>query len=181
MRIQRAADRIATPWRNGGGSTWEVAVWPPSAPLVAFDWRISLAEVASDGPFSRFPETDRVLTVIAGSGVRLIFEPGNAVELDAGSPPLAFAGDVPCSATLMTGAIRDLNVMCRRGAYRADVARIGGPAVVTGSGEITAVLSLGRAEVSGRALAAEDVCFCTDGETLHLSGGDFVWVRIERA
>ena len=44
---------------------------PAGAPLAAFDWRVSVADVAADGPFSRFPGVDRVLVLIAGAGMRL--------------------------------------------------------------------------------------------------------------
>ncbi len=43
------------PWKNGGGETAEIAVFPPSADLSEFGWRISMATVSSDGPFSAFP------------------------------------------------------------------------------------------------------------------------------
>ncbi len=37
------------PWKNGGGVTTEICVSPPSG---AFDWRVSIATVNADGPFS---------------------------------------------------------------------------------------------------------------------------------
>jgi len=64
--ILRAADRIAVPWKNGGGLTREVAAHPPYSDLGNFDWRVSLAEVARGGPFSPFPGVDRHMAVISG-------------------------------------------------------------------------------------------------------------------
>jgi len=122
MRVLRAADRRAMPWKNGGGVTWELAVHPAGASLDDFDWRISLAEVAADGPFSRFPGVDRVLTVIEGEGLELTVD-GRATVLDAGSPPLAFAGEAAAAARLSAGPIRDLNLMVRRGVWTATAAR----------------------------------------------------------
>ncbi|KRA57281.1 hypothetical protein ASD89_06235 [Caulobacter sp. Root656] len=119
MRILRAADRVATPWRNGGGVTREVAAWPPDAGLDAFDWRISLADVAADGPFSAFPGVDRVLTVIVGDGLVLEID-GRPVSLEPGEP-LAFPGEAVVEARLTAGPIRDLNVMVRRGVWTARV------------------------------------------------------------
>ncbi|MCZ0993430.1 HutD family protein [Streptomyces noursei] len=55
MRILRADGRAAVPWRNGGGLTREVAAHPPGAGWDAFAWRVSLAEVTRDGPYSRCP------------------------------------------------------------------------------------------------------------------------------
>jgi environmental stress-induced protein Ves len=43
MRVLRAADRIAMPWKNGGGVTREVSAYPPGADMDSFEWRISLA------------------------------------------------------------------------------------------------------------------------------------------
>ena len=44
---------------------------PEGASLDTFDWRISMARVASDGPFSEFPGIDRTLAVVEGSGMVL--------------------------------------------------------------------------------------------------------------
>jgi environmental stress-induced protein Ves len=119
VRILRAADRIAMPWKNGGGVTREVAAWPPGASLDGFDWRVSLADVAADGPFSAFPGVDRVLTVIDGDGLALEIE-GRTVRLEPGAP-FAFPGEAAVVARLTAGPIRDLNVMVRRGAWTARV------------------------------------------------------------
>ena len=132
MRILRAADRIATPWKNGGGTTREVAAFPPGAGLDAFAWRISLADIAADGPFSAFPGVDRVLTVIDGAGLVLDVE-GRTVTLDAASPPLAFPGEAKVAARPAGGPIRDLNLMVRRDAGQGRVRRL----AVEGAVQIT--------------------------------------------
>ncbi len=119
MQILRAADRVATPWKNGGGVTREVAARPPGAGMDGFDWRVSLADVAADGPFSAFPGVDRVLTVIEGDGLVLEVE-GRSTRLEPGAP-FAFPGEAAVVARLTAGPIRDLNVMVRRGAWTARV------------------------------------------------------------
>jgi environmental stress-induced protein Ves len=124
IRILRAAGRVATPWKNGGGVTREVAVWPPGSDLNTFDWRISIAEVRDAGPFSVFENIDRALTILEGR-MALAF-PDRVVELDAHSAPLAFPGDVPCFGTPRGGPVTDLNVMTRRGRCLAQVNRIFG-------------------------------------------------------
>ena len=123
MRIIRSADCRTMPWKNGGGETTEVAVSPAGASLDAFDWRVSMARVASDGPFSLFPGIDRNLTVLEGAGIDL--EPhGNAsIRLTPDSPPYAFPGDIPLDARLVDGPILDLNVMTRRGRARCAVSK----------------------------------------------------------
>ena len=121
MRLLRAAERIARPWKNGGGVTREVSVWPEAAGLDDFLWRVSIAEVASAGPFSRFDGIDRTLAILEGC-MALVFEDG-AVQLDAASAPFAFPGDVACCGTPVGGAVTDLNVMTRRGRACASVER----------------------------------------------------------
>src|SRR3546814_2998707 len=68
------SDIQATPWKNGGGVTREIASGggTGSRPGPSWGWRVSLAEVAQDGPFSTFPETDRVIAVIDGAGMDLV-------------------------------------------------------------------------------------------------------------
>lgn len=150
MRVLRAADRIATPWKNGGGVTREVAAFPPGAGMDDFGWRISLADVAADGPFSAFPGVDRVLTVIAGAGLVLDVE-GQVVTLDAAAPPLAFAGEAKVAARLTGGPIRDLNLMVRRGGWRAQARRmtVADAAEVVTRANVTLVLALDALRVAG--------------------------------
>ncbi|GAA3067819.1 HutD family protein [Rhizobium viscosum] len=123
MKVLRAADHKRMPWKNGGGETVEIAISPEGAGLADFDWRVSTATVASDGPFSIFPGIDRTLSILDGKGMRLLIEGREPVLLTQASEPLTFAGDIAVSATLPDGTITDLNVMSRRGAVRHAVAR----------------------------------------------------------
>ena len=118
-----ASERTATPWKNGGGVTREVAVWPPGSGLDDFDWRVSMAEVREPGAFSLFPGVERCLTVIEG-GLRLTFGGGHAVSLNARSEPSIFPGDRACHGLPVGGAVVDLNVMVRRGRFRSQVERL---------------------------------------------------------
>ena len=64
------------PWKNGGGSTTQIAVFPPDAGFEDFDWRISLATIAEDGAFSEFPGVERTLAlVVPGIGVGGLLQP----------------------------------------------------------------------------------------------------------
>ena len=71
MRLIRSKSYRRMPWKNGGGETTEIAVSPQNASLEAFDWRVSMARVESDGPFSAFPGIDRTLAVLEGQGIEL--------------------------------------------------------------------------------------------------------------
>jgi environmental stress-induced protein Ves len=143
MRVLRAADRIAMPWKNGGGVTREVAAFPPGADMDSFEWRISLAQIAADGPFSTFPGVDRVLTVIDGAGLLLTVD-DRMLALDAASPPLDFLGETQVSARLTDGPISDLNVMVRRDKWRARTRRltVAGASDVAAKAQVTLVLAL---------------------------------------
>jgi environmental stress-induced protein Ves len=123
VQLLRASDRVPTPWRNGGGITREIAVWPPGATLEEFDWRVSMAEVRETGPFSRFPGVDRVLTILQGT-LALTLEGRPAVQLTADSLQFHFPGDAACVGEPIGGPVLDLNVMIRRDCISADVRRI---------------------------------------------------------
>lgn len=126
MRILRASEYRRMPWKNGGGETREILVSPSGATLDSLDWRVSLATVASDGPFSVFHGIDRTLCVIDGAGIRLQVQVGTAAAttlLDS-SAPFSFDGEATTSSTLVNGAIVDLNVMTRRGRWRHAVKRL---------------------------------------------------------
>jgi len=119
--LPRTAQKIV-PWRNGAGSTREVAIEPPGAELATgFVWRISIAGVAADGPFSRFPGIDRSLWLWRGAGMDLDID-GARVRLDRPLQRVDFAGEVPVQARLLGGPTEDLNVMVARDRVRAAAA-----------------------------------------------------------
>jgi environmental stress-induced protein Ves len=124
MHIIRAADCRKMPWKNGGGETTEIAVSPAGAGIGDFDWRLSMALVATGGPFSIFSGIDRTLAVLDGDGIELTIEGMAPVALTAASQPLAFPGDVPTSAILLGGVVTDLNIMTRRGRISHQMRRL---------------------------------------------------------
>ncbi|WAT88692.1 HutD family protein [Delftia acidovorans] len=110
----------ASPWKNGGGSTREIACWPPGAGMEAFGWRISVATIDQPGPFSAFAGVDRQIMLLDGDGVHLRGE-GIDHVLDARWQPFAFSGDVALGCSLLGGTSTDFNVMVRRGRWWAQV------------------------------------------------------------
>jgi environmental stress-induced protein Ves len=102
------------PWKNGGGSTTEIAIAPVGASLDKFDWRISLATIAASGPFSSFPGVDRTLALVAGAGVVLDIGDEGRFVLSEDDPIVEFAGESAVMATLTLGATTDFNVMTDR-------------------------------------------------------------------
>lgn len=111
-----------TRWKNGGGNTREIAVWPPGAGMDDFVWRLSVADIEADGPFSAFPGIDRQIVLLDGAGVMLRADDGSFNHrLVQPGTPFAFSGDTGLQAALLDGATRDFNVMTRRGRCRARV------------------------------------------------------------
>ncbi|GAA2430513.1 HutD/Ves family protein [Streptomyces lavendulocolor] len=163
VRVLRAAGRPAVPWKNGGGVTREIAALPEGAGTDGFDWRVSLADVHQDGPFSAFPGTERVLTVVDGAGMDL--DAGGRRLRAAPYAPCPFPGDVPTYGRLLAGPVVNLNVMHRRGAVAADVTVVrGGYAVAVPADATVLVVALdGPARAAGAELARYDAVLCPAG------------------
>jgi environmental stress-induced protein Ves len=100
------------PWKNGGGFTTELIRQPDSD---YWNWRVSVAEIAVDGPFSKFEGIDRTLVVIEGAGMELRHPSTGSVARLEPLVPYEFPGEIPTDCTLLHGAVRDFNVMTRRG------------------------------------------------------------------
>lgn len=113
------SDYRLMPWRNGGGTTTEIIVAPEGAGLgraqERFLYRVSIADVATDGPFSRFEGYDRHIMLLAGAGMTLDCGPRGRIELTAPLEPHTFSGDWAVEGTLLAGPVRDFNVIADRG------------------------------------------------------------------
>lgn len=158
LRHLTAADFRRQPWANGRGETLELARADAAGAML---WRLSVATVETDGPFSLFPGVDRVLTVIEGPGFAL---EGEGIALRAGPlEPVAFPGDVPVRAAGVSAPCRDLNVMTARGRWRARVRRgVAEFAVAPAPGGLAALFAL----APGGLIA--------NGERLEAARGDLV-------
>ena len=136
-----AAEHRRTRWKNGGGETREIAIAPHGASVDDFDWRLSIATVAGDGPFSCFPGIDRTLCILDGAGVRLTIDDADPLTVGREDAPLAFRGESAIHSVLIDGSVTDFNVMTRREAYSHEVARstLGTNDSLLIPGEVTAV------------------------------------------
>lgn len=112
MRIIRWHELVEVPWKNGGGTTREIWRHPATGD---FDWRVSVAEVASPGPFSLFPHYDRFIMPLTSHGMQLT-KAGELFQDLAPLVPFEFAGEVPLSAELPHGPVTDFNYIVHRGA-----------------------------------------------------------------
>lgn len=150
VRVVRAADRVTMPWKNGGGVTHELVREGQGA--AGFAVRLSIAEVAADGPFSRFPGVDRVILLLRGAGFRLTRDDGREVAVTRPNVPFAFVGEDTWECTLPGGPVSDFNVMTDRATCRAHV-------TVCGSGPVEGrwALALADGVLGGVPVAAWDL------------------------
>lgn len=144
------------PWKNGQGTTLEVArePAPEDGGGADFLWRLSIAEVAQSGEFSLFPGYDRTITLIEGAGMRLAFAEAPEKTIDRPFVPFDFSGDWHCRCTLLGGPVRDFNLMFDRRRAR------GG----------TEALRLGSQPVARTVEAGWLLVYCAEGR---LSAGGF--------
>jgi uncharacterized protein len=150
------------PWKNGGGETREIVVSPAGATLETLDWRVSLATVAEDGPFSVFKGVQRTLCVIRGAGIQLQAGDCPPADLYVSSEPYSFDGEVATSSRLINGPIEDLNVMSRRGRFRHSVRRV----VLDGSFVL---------DTNAESL----IIYCQHGDLLCTTGADTATVQAD--
>ncbi|KFN50934.1 HutD/Ves family protein [Arenimonas composti] len=104
-------------WRNERGWTREILRWPEAA--ADWTWRVSIAEIDHDAPFSAFPGVDRELVLLHGEGMHLHFDDGESVTLQPPHDRIRFAGERPLRAELVAGPTHDFNLMWKRGAVAA--------------------------------------------------------------
>lgn len=140
--VIRRSDYRARPWRNGGGETLDILVHPAHASLDTFEWRISMARVERDGPFSAFDGVDRTLLVL--SGALLLSGEHGTVRLASGAAPFSFDGGRVLDAVVERGPVVDLNVMTRRGhaAHRVSCRRLEAAATLAPLTGVLAVFAL---------------------------------------
>lgn len=108
MKIFSKASYTSSPWKNGGGVTHEAIRVPSNG---EFRWRVSLAEVASSGPFSDFTGYNRTMVLLSGAGVKLTFADGRHTQLTQPGALAQFDGAVATHCELILGPCVDLNLM----------------------------------------------------------------------
>ena len=121
FHIIRAADMKPQPWKNGLGTTREIARFPADAGSDDFLWRVSVAEVNSAAPFSAFPGIDRQIALIDGEGFTMTMDGQHTHALTTPFAPFAFPGEAHVDVVMAGGATRDFNLMVRRAWGRGDV------------------------------------------------------------
>jgi environmental stress-induced protein Ves len=108
--LSKLADQKTQPWKNGGGETTQLAIYPPYAAFEKEDflWRVSKAKIQKSGPFSEFVCFSRGLIQLSGEPIRLGATKLNRFE------PFLFSGDKPIQCELQGGEATDINVLVNR-------------------------------------------------------------------
>ena len=114
--VLRASGYARMRWKNGAGWTSEILKIHDSEERDTNDWawRLSIAEIETDAPFSAFPGVERELVLLSGNGLRLRFDDGETRELLPPHDKLRFAGERPAFGELIDGPTRDFNLMWKR-------------------------------------------------------------------
>lgn len=163
INVWRAADYVRMPWKNGGGSTEEISR-DAGTGLDGFGWRLSIADIAESGGFSTFAGYQRVITVIKGAGMVLTVD-GEEQRGLLPLQPFAFKGESQVSCRLITGPIRDFNLIYSAQRYLARLQWVDGVQRFFSTAQTLLVFSVAdEVTVLGEKLGHYD-CLQVDGNT----------------
>lgn len=171
IELVRARDYREQPWKNGGGLTREIAVALSDEATPRVLWRLSLATIERDGPFSEFRGYDRTIVAVDGGPVELEVE-GQRVLLDR-TDPYEFPGEAQVTCHLRAGAARDLNVITLRDDFAHDVEIVTSvQRFVLDEDEVVFVYA-----IEGVAAALDRTCDASDTLWLRPNDDDTIEVR----
>jgi environmental stress-induced protein Ves len=116
MRILPPEHARRVPWKNGRGSTLELAT-DATAPGEPWTWRLSIADVPERAPFSAFPGVDRWLVCVDGPGLRLLR--GDAWQpVPRSGHGMAFCGEEEIEGEPLGPGVRDGNLFVLRSTWK---------------------------------------------------------------
>jgi environmental stress-induced protein Ves len=183
-------------WRNGQGWTREIATGSMPGPESTdpWDWRLSIAEIERDCPFSAFPGCDRVLVLLTGNGMRLEFADGTQSDLTPPHGRIAFAGELAVQCQLLDGPTTDFNAIVRRDRCTMQVFHrplVGSMVFFAEAGVSWAIhLMAGRATIksadakssldAGDTVLLDNLAGDIAARSILDGGGDVLLVRIQR-
>ena len=158
MRHLTTADYRTMPWANGRGTTVELLREEGADGLL---FRLSMASVIEDGPFSILPGIERSLTVLSGPGFRL--QGAGLSLICAPLVPVSFPGDLAVRAD-GTGAIPsvDFNVMSARTLPRPTVIVASAPVALPAGGTLY-LFALDPAVINGIPVQRHDLIITETG------------------
>ena len=152
LKLLRAAGYRAMPWRNGKGMTLEIARAPASGEH--FTWRLSLADIAQDGPFSAYPGYRRALVLVHGDDLRLKFRQHGAQRLSPARRGTRFEGAWHTECTVPHGPCTDLSLIVHKGSAGSPACIVRAPSILA----VTAPRTLVRSSALHSALFILEGC-----------------------
>lgn len=170
MKVIRFSDLRQGRWRNGMGVSWDIASEPSDAGAGDFGWRLAIARIDADVPFSHYPETDRVFTLIEGNGLDLDFSGRDSLAVHHAFVPHPYPCDVETYCRLRDGPCRALNLFTKRSAWRAGIDILSGNAVIAHPGPILFFVLTGGASVNGETLGPGDTLMTEGHGTAAVDG-----------
>ncbi|HEX4046254.1 MAG TPA: HutD family protein [Elusimicrobiota bacterium] len=163
MRLLSPADSIRVPWKNGLGSTLELAT-DAASPGGEWTWRLTIADVPARAPFSIFPGIDRFIACLSGPGLALE-RAGARVLVPSEGEALAFAGEELVTGGPLGPGVRDANLMLVRGLWRGRMTLARDRALALDAEVVLVHAPEGSSSVRAR---------CAEGDVELLPGGTLV-------
>lgn len=110
-RVLKHESYRAMPWKNGRGSTLEIARDPAAGD--EFAWRLSLAAIEEDGDFSVYRGYRRAIVLVEGKSLRLRFWGHGSSSLGPAKRGTRFEGDWKTRCAVPEGRCTDLSLIVR--------------------------------------------------------------------
>lgn len=114
ITLLEPAGYLRTPWKNGGGTTVDIA-------FSGDVWRFGRTPIVQPGSFSDYTGYDRVQVLVSGSGLVLETPQG---EIDVRQPfrPVRFSGETNIVSRLEAGPVEVVNLIGNRALVKVDIA-----------------------------------------------------------
>jgi environmental stress-induced protein Ves len=166
------------PWANGRGTSYEIASDRNEAGEWA--WRLAMAPVNEDGPFSRIECVNRSLAVVEGAGMLLSVDRKKLQCLPM--QVVQFRGDAITQATLTEGPIMDINLMVRRKKADGEMEIVSNAGLLNGASLVVAIDGSAQVMVGESTIDLErhDSILECDAETVSLVSGTVCVVAVKR-
>ena len=166
------------PWANGRGTSYEIASDRNEAG--EWTWRLAMAPVNEDGPFSRIECVNRSLAVVEGAGMLLSVDRKKLQCLPL--QVVRFRGDAVTEAALTDGPIMDINLMVRRKEAEGEMAMVSDAGLLNGVNILVAVGGSAQVKSGDSIIELErhDSVLECDADTISLVSGTVCVVSVKR-
>jgi environmental stress-induced protein Ves len=166
------------PWANGRGTSYEIVSDRNESD--EWTWRLAMAPVNEDGPFSRIECVNRFLAVIQGNGMLLSVD-RKKVQCRP-MQVVRFRGDAITDAMLTDGPITDINLMIRRKEADGEMTIVAEAGQLRGASIVVAIGGSTQVQCGDSTIELEphDSMLECDGETVSLVSGTVCVVAVKR-